>query len=284
MVKLDRKPEKNFELSSMSVANLVVERNPSVTKTEQKSIYKTMKKYIFILGISVIEITTLNAQIPDLEDTYRIPLKHGYMDFRVPEGLCMPLFFDTDKKGFQFSKPIFEPNFIGGNIEFNLTHSSCVLMYSPKIDFKVNNETKLFISGANGNVGVNTDNPQAQFHVQGNSYLNGNVGIGIIPNVALKLDVAGTVRACEVRVSVTQGCDYVFANDYKLMSLSDLSKFIGINKHLPDVAPATEMEAEGINVSEMNTLLLRKIEKLTLYMIELQKQIDELKQQKGCEK
>jgi hypothetical protein len=74
------------------------------------------------------------------------------------------------------------------------------------------------------------------------------------------------------------------------MSLKDLNHFVKANKHLPDVAPAAEMEAEGINLSEMNALLLRKIEELTLYVIgqqeqiqELQKSLSEMENKKGGE-
>ena len=110
--------------------------------------------------------------------------------------------------------------------------------------------------------------------VTGTTYLNGDVGIGINPTV--KLDVNGIVRAHEVKVCLNQGCDFVFEEDYKLMNLSDLADFIRTNKHLPDVAPAAKMEAEGINLSEMNALLLRKIEELTLYVLEQDKQMKEL--------
>ena len=105
---------------------------------------------------------------------------------------------------------------------------------------------------------------------------DGNVGIGVI-KPGVKLDVAGVVRAQEVRVCVTNGCDYVFADDYKLMNLNDLSRFVKTNKHLPEVAPAAEMEAEGINLSEMSALLLKKVEELTLYVIELKKENVDLK-------
>jgi len=71
------------------------------------------------------------------------------------------------------------------------------------------------------------------------------------------------------------------------MSLNDLNHYIKTNKHLPNVAPAAKMEAEGINLSEMNTTLLLKVEELTLYILqqnrqltELQNQINELKNSK----
>jgi len=97
-------------------------------------------------------------------------------------------------------------------------------------------------------------------------HANGNIGIGLT-NPGVKLDVNGTIRAHEVRVCIGQWCDYVFEDDYELMSLYDLSKFIKTNKHLPEIAPAVQVEAEGINLGEMNALLLKKIEELTLYVI-----------------
>ena len=105
---------------------------------------------------------------------------------------------------------------------------------------------------------------------------DGNVGIGV-SNPTTRLDVAGDIRAYEVKVCLNQGCDYVFEEDYNLMSLTDLSNFVKTNKHLPEVAPAAVMESEGINLSEMNALLLKKVEELTLYVIELKNEIDELK-------
>jgi len=84
--------------------------------------------------------------------------------------------------------------------------------------------------------------------------------------------------------------DHVFAQDYKLMSLSELEQFIKKNKHLPEIPSEKEVKENGINLGEMQGKLLLKIEELTLYIIEqekqmkeMQKQIDELKQQKGGE-
>lgn len=107
---------------------------------------------------------------------------------------------------------------------------------------------------------------------------NGNVLIGagnITPTKAL--EVNGTIRSKEVIVEVANWSDFVFDNNYHLMSLKDTESFIKQNGHLPNVPSATEVEKEGIGLGEMNAVLLQKIEELTLYVIELEKKIEELK-------
>ena len=105
------------------------------------------------------------------------------------------------------------------------------------------------------------------------------VGIGTM-NPDSRLTVNGHIHATEVRVDLNiPAPDYVFADDYKLLSLKETEEYINANHHLPEVPSAKVMEKEGVNVSEMNMLLLKKVEELTLHMIEMQKEIERLKAQ-----
>ena len=73
--------------------------------------------------------------------------------------------------------------------------------------------------------------------------------------------------------------DYVFAKDYKLMPLSDVEKFIKVNKHLPNVLSAEDLVKEGIDLGKMQAKQMEKIEELTLYLIEMKKEIELLKKE-----
>jgi len=109
---------------------------------------------------------------------------------------------------------------------------------------------------------------------------NGNVGIGA-QNPDSKLTVAGNIHAQEVKVTMNAGRvpDYVFANDYKLKSLNEVEQYIKENSHLPEIPSAQEIEKNGLMMAEMNINLLKKIEELTLYMIEQNKSIEYLKKE-----
>jgi hypothetical protein len=123
-------------------------------------------------------------------------------------------------------------------------------------------------------------------------YGNGSVGVGFgttynagqYLNMGYKLAVNGGIICEEVKVIVdVPDADYVFEEDYQLPSLTEVENFIKENKHLPNIPSAEEFKTNGYKVGDMDEMLLRKIEEMTLYIIELQKQIDELKQQKGGE-
>lgn len=116
----------------------------------------------------------------------------------------------------------------------------------------------------------------------GNHFIqNGNFGIGTT-NPTSKLTVAGNITSREVKVTVDAGSvpDYVFENDYKLRSLQETEDYIKQNKHLPEIPSAKEIEKNGLMLAEMNMHLLKKIEELTLYMIEQNKRIEKLEKEK----
>jgi len=108
----------------------------------------------------------------------------------------------------------------------------------------------------------------------------GNVLIGKTTqqNSNYKLDVAGTIRANEIKVNL-DGADFVFESNYKLKSLKEVESFIKENKRLPDIASAEEMSQEGADLGDLNTKLLQKIEELTLYIIEQNKKMEDLQNQ-----
>lgn len=72
--------------------------------------------------------------------------------------------------------------------------------------------------------------------------------------------------------------DYVFEQEYALKSLEEVAKYIESNKHLEGVPSAKEIEENGVNVVQMDAAILKKVEELTLYIIELEKRIKELEQ------
>jgi hypothetical protein len=110
--------------------------------------------------------------------------------------------------------------------------------------------------------------------------IDGSVGIGTTDPGSFKLAVNGKIWATEIQVALTNpGPDYVFEKSYNLPNLEDVKFYIDQNKHLPEVPSAKEMEADGVNVGEMNMLLLKKIEELTLYVIQMNNKMNEMKEE-----
>lgn len=105
----------------------------------------------------------------------------------------------------------------------------------------------------------------------------GKVGIGTTEPRHM-LDVCGTMRAKEIIVEA-DWCDYVFEEDYKLMSINELEDFLKVNKHLPNIPPAAEIENNGLKVSAVNQKMMEKIEELTLYIIQQNHRIETMEQQ-----
>ena len=172
----------------------------------------------------------------------------------------------------------------------------------------------VLILSNNGNVGIGTTTPQAKLDVNGSfitttATVNGlvsaqtaNISGAITAGGALSAQSAtivnsltasalnisgaiaansaninGKIKAKEVEVTLAGWPDFVFENDYNLLSLNEVEQYIKQNNHLPNIPSAKEVMENGIDLGEMQSKLLMKIEELTLYILDLQKQIDELK-------
>lgn len=133
--------------------------------------------------------------------------------------------------------------------------------------FRVHNSnaTNNFIDAVtiteDGNVGIGEFHPHNKLHVAGSSVFNDN------------MKVSAKIEAKEVKVTQTPTADFVFADNYGHPKLEDVEKHIKAKRHLPEIASAKEMEQEGVNVGEFQIKLLQKIEELTLYSIEQNKQL-----------
>jgi len=108
---------------------------------------------------------------------------------------------------------------------------------------------------------------------------NGNVGIGTSNPGIYKLAVEGIIGAREVKVTTDSWADFVFKPNYNLRPLSEVEQFIKANNHLPEIPSEAEVKENGIGLGEMNAKLLQKVEELTLYLIEQNKEIIEMKKE-----
>jgi hypothetical protein len=133
-----------------------------------------------------------------------------------------------------------------------------------------------------GNVGIATGETNGyQLAVNGNSSFTGAVGIGTTNTGSFKLAVEGKIGARGIKVTMENPFpDYVFEPTYQLRPLAHLEQYINQNKHLPGIPSAAEVKKEGgIELGDMNVKLLEKIEELTLYVIELKKENEQMKKE-----
>jgi hypothetical protein len=115
---------------------------------------------------------------------------------------------------------------------------------------------------------------------------SGNLGIGTTDAKGYKLAINGSAVANALTVKMFPWADYVFKKDYRLPSLQAVKTYIDQNQHLPEMPSEQEIAKDGLNLGEMNKLLVKKVEELTLYLIEnqgliqkQQTQIDNLNEQ-----
>lgn len=116
------------------------------------------------------------------------------------------------------------------------------------------------LESADGDIkmGIGTSNPEYHFT---------NVGTTLCKEVSIE------------EFHISEVPDYVFEDDYDLMTLTELEQFINENKHLPEIASEKEMLKDGMKLGDMGLKLLLKIEELTLHSIEQNKHIDQLEKE-----
>lgn len=136
-----------------------------------------------------------------------------------------------------------------------------------------------FELNAYGNVGVGASHQNYRFNVEGTSRFTGAVTMqsSLTVGSGMRCDAQGNMKVKRLRVTLTDWPDYVFGEGYRLRPLAEVEEHIKRHSHLPDVPSAAEVEAEGADLGEMNKVLLQKVEELTLYIIDLQRQINEMK-------
>jgi hypothetical protein len=134
-----------------------------------------------------------------------------------------------------------------------------------------------FISSSSISGAATPAAPEYPFSVSttGDVHIAGNVGIGTCPQSGYVLSVNGPIVATAIDVKLFTACDYVFKPNYKLRSLNEVESYIKENSHLPEVPSAAEMDSNGVNLANMNSILLKKVEELTLYLIDQNKKIEE---------
>ena len=141
---------------------------------------------------------------------------------------------------------------------------------NPAISIGTLDDDMYFTVKNNGNIGIGTANPEQTLHVKGNVLIGDKWNQSdMCSQENTKLAVDGSIIAKEVLITNDSWADFVFDDDYKLDSLEFIEDFVKINKHLPGIPSGNDVNNNGIEVGEMNALLLQKIEELTLHIIRL---------------
>lgn len=143
----------------------------------------------------------------------------------------------------------------------------------------------VFEVGSSGQLtlGYDINSTVSMLSVRGRASITNTLAIGgggVVVPAGYRLAVKDGIITEKLKVAVAgtaDWADYVFADDYKLMPLEQVEKFVKENNHLPNVPSAVEVVESGIDVAKMDAKLLEKIEELTLYIIQQQKEINELK-------
>ena len=168
----------------------------------------------------------------------------------------------------------------GANITYNPTSG---IMFFGTSQTKGNpgdlaffNSTSVAID-SNGYMGIGSTAPKARLHVASSMVIGTST---TTPATGYLLSVNGKIITEEVRVQLDANWpDYVFHKNYRLKPLAEVEDFINSNNHLPGIPSAKQVADDGLMLGDMQKRVLEKVEELTLYMIQLDKENQQLKQQ-----
>ena len=238
----------------------------------------TNKMVLDANGNTVAAPYFVNGDLPSLDEWYLLVGFIHESTYDLTNSMTQSMVYD------QFGNAVtslalndfkFDPNAVrmrSLNIQVQNTNANDeIFFYAPTI-YEVNSQMPSITSILSPVSTANT-----VWNVTGSdlNYVDGNVGIGTGNPGSWKLAVNGNIRAKEIKVE-TGWADYVFADDYVLPSLEEVEKHIKEKGHLINIPSAATIESNGVKLGEMNKLLLEKIEELTLYIIQQNKDQQEL--------
>ena len=270
-----------------------------------------MKK-LFIIAAALAVASTVNAQINNFGIGTQTPNAQLQVNSDTPLGLAPvePIFPGlginsttgvTGSNGGSAFLNNYKSQILVTNTNTGTLNSDGLLISLHDLDASISLQEKgvLKISTLKGKVfmahsgqfGIGDTLGKYKFYVKGTSAFNGDVtmmkNLTLNGNLTMKgtlkvgngmeCDAQGNLKVKHLRVTLTDWPDYVFGGNHELKPLGELGTYINQHQHLPGVPSAQDVEEQGADLGEMNRLLMEKVEELTLYIIDLQKQIDELK-------
>jgi len=229
-----------------------------------------MKKNLLILFCFLMLNNFCIAQINVFPDTAKVGIGTAYPRSRLEVNDWIPSLTVTARK---YSEVMID-NEVIGKIDFykhyGLAYAAAIKLIHAGGRFQHAQAHLAFSTSSDQN--PYTSIPLERMRITS----TGEVAIGSIDPKGYKLAVNGTIRAKEIKVEAVNWPDYVFEEGYKIAPLTEIEKYVKENKHLPEMPSAKEIDVNGLALGDMIKLQQKKIEELTLHLIEKDKEVQKL--------